>query len=485
MRELDKEKVYRSLVSIAGRENTAAGDSIETSAWFDPLSERQKPPDFLVRPGSTKEVQKIVRMANRYGIPLVPRSSGFMFSPAGVPDRGAVLVDLSRMDRILHIDKRNRAAMIEPGVRWGNLQAELKKQGLRAVIPLLPHKDKSALTGFLDREPGLIPRFEYAEPILTMEVVLGSGEVFRTGSASGPAGPEKTKASLVGPYGPSAMDFFRLFQGSQGSLGIVTWMNVKVETLPKKQKLFIIPCMSLDEVARLSYVIQRRMIGYECLALNSQHLAGIISGDRGDDLEERKNNLPPWAVILCIGGGLRHPEKKLAFEEEALHEVTGKLGFKPVEKLDGIDSSFIEILQGPWKGETYFKHKLREASLDIFFITTLSRAPGCAAGFLDLAAGNKMSPEEIGIYIQPLEYGRACHVEFSAPFAPESSEDVKKARSLAEGAVELIAGQGGFFSRPHGLWGRSSIKRSGTHIEAARKLKKILDPQNALNPGVL
>ena len=483
MKEYGKEGIHHCLAQMVGPEHVAIGDSIAPFPDFHSLPREPRPPDWVVKPRSVKEIQKIVRLANQQGLILVSRSSTSHFSRISVPAQSWLLVDLSRMNTIHSIDERNRAARIEPGVRWGQLQDELKKHSLRANIPLLPPAEKSALTCFLEREPPLIPKFEYAEPILTMEVVLANGNVFRTGSASGPASLKKTQASLVGPYGPSVMDFFRLFQGARGSLGIVTWMNVKVEVLPVLQKLVFIPCRTLNETIQPLYRIQRRMLGYECLALNHRHLASILAKEGPEGFQEQKDGLPPWTVILGLGGGRRHPEQKLEYEEEALREISRELSLELGEGLAGLDSSFLAQLQRPWEGKRYWKHRGKGHALDVFFITTLNRVAGCASAFAELAAQHGVNPEEIGMYLQPLEYGRACHVEFSIPFSPDSREEVAQVRAVAKAGMGLISRQGGFFSRPDGIGAEFISERSPSYRSAISQLKKILDPQGILNPG--
>ena len=170
-------------------------------------------PDYVVKPKDSKEIQAVVKLANEKNIPVIPVSSGVHFYGTTIPSKGGIIVDLRRMDKVLEIDKRNRRTRIEPGVTWGKLQDGLEKEGMTAYNPLLPHREKSALTSLLEREPMLVPKFEYADPILTMEVVLPTGEILRTGSASVPGAPDNALADMVCPYGPG-MDFFRLFQGA-------------------------------------------------------------------------------------------------------------------------------------------------------------------------------------------------------------------------------------------------------------------------------
>ncbi|MCP4711791.1 MAG: FAD-binding oxidoreductase, partial [Planctomycetes bacterium] len=117
-----------------------AGYGADTS-----LSPPRKP-DVAVNVRSTAEVQNVVKFANEYRIPVTPRSSGTGFYGAGIPEQGGIVIDMSSMKKIRRIDKRNKWAMFEAGVTYAELQAELAKEGMRALNPLLPHKDKSVIT---------------------------------------------------------------------------------------------------------------------------------------------------------------------------------------------------------------------------------------------------------------------------------------------------------------------------------------------------
>ena len=255
-----------------------------------------KSPNFVVTPGNTQEVQKIAELATTHSFPIIPVSSGVHFYGNTLPEQGGIILDLKRLNEIFKADERNRAARIGPGVGWGTLQEELEKHNLRALNPLLPHKLKSALSSSLEREPMLIPKTEYGEPILTMEAVMPNGEVFRTGSAAvGP--PDTPELDLVAPSGPG-LDFFRLFQGAQGTFCIVTWANVKAIPLPKAEKYFYLPFNKTEVGIELMYAIQRKMIGAESLILNRFNLALIFSEKWPGDFEKLKKNLEHEIEVL-------------------------------------------------------------------------------------------------------------------------------------------------------------------------------------------
>jgi glycolate oxidase len=302
----------------------------------------------IFRPRSAGEVQEIIRYANRHRTPVFTRSSPAANGDGRAHAGGGILIDLSGMDSIINVDTRNRAVRFEPGVTWGRLVDELKRHQLKLSNPLLPRKDDSALAGFLDREPMLIPRFEYGEPLLTMELVLPTGTIFRTGSASGPPVFKKTRADMVGPYGPASMDMFRVLQGSRGTMGVVTWINVKAEYLPETQKVFFLRCKDIEEIAKPLYRIPRLMIGNEILALNGNDLAAILSGGKADLLPGLKQALPPWTIVISLAGSPRLAERKLKYEEEALRAAVKELGMELAEDPGVQSRDLIPLLQNPW-----------------------------------------------------------------------------------------------------------------------------------------
>lgn len=446
-----------------------------------------KKPSLVVKPQNTEELQKVVRLANKHLVSLISVSSGIHFHGEAIPEQGGIVVDLRRMDRIIKIDERNRCVRIEPGVTWGQLQEELKSHDVMALNPLLPHKSKSVLTSSLEREPMLIPKSEYIEPILTMEIVLGNGEIFRTGSASSPGAPDDTRADLVNPFGPY-LDFNRIFHAAQGTLGIATWINMKVEALPRKQKIFFIPFQQIEDVIEPLYRIQRKMLGNEFFALNNYNLASILTDEWPEQFKELYKTLPPWTLIICLAGSKRLPEEKIAYEEEALKEICLELGIVCSSALPGIvgvEKKMGERLRGPWAGEPYWKFCYKGSCQDIFFSTTLNRVHEFTKTIWELAAKYGYPSDDIGEYLQPLERGRACHCEYNLPYNSDDIKEVEKVQGLYNEASELLVRKGAFFSRPYGLWSDLMYRSNATYTLSLKKLKDIFDPNHIMNPGKL
>jgi FAD/FMN-containing dehydrogenase len=400
------------------------------------------------------------------------------------------MLDLNRMNRILDIDLPNKMVRVEPGVTWGQLQNELAKHKMMGLCPLLPHPLKSVLTSHLEREPMLIPKFEYAGSLVTLEVVFPDGQAFRTGSACVPGFPDKSMAEGVNPGGPGYLTYNWLVQGAQGTMGVVTWVKVKMAPRPKIDKTFFIPFENLEDAVQLVYNVQRRMIGEECLILNDTNLASILAKKWPQDFNNLKKILPPWTVILVSGGGWRRPEEKIEYEEDGLREAAAELHIPELPTslpgLPGLEKELPGIFRTAWpEKKTYWKFASHGSCQDIFFQTTLDRSPEFVRAINQVAARHGYCLDDIGFYVQPLEYGRACHFEGNFSYDPGNADDVAMMGKIYLEAAETIMDMGGYFSRPYGAVADMVYDRAANYTVALKKVKQLLDPKNIMSPGRL
>ena len=288
------------LEKIVGKQNVS--DAKETLARYSRDHSLVPPamPDLVVQPKDAEEVGAIVKWANEHDIPLVPVSSEVHFYGCTIPKQGGVVVDLTRMNKIFEIDDYNRRVRIEPGVTWKQLTEELEKKGMRMIMPLLPPANRSVLTDYLEREVPTNTVYDYGEPTQSFELVWPTGEVFRLGSASVNGYPE-SKSKGANPSGPG-LDFYRFLQGAQGTMGIVTWMNLKSEFATKIDKIYCAPVDDLAYVQDFLYRLLPRRIGQEVVLLNNVDLAAILAENWPDDFEKLRATLPPWSLIMVISG---------------------------------------------------------------------------------------------------------------------------------------------------------------------------------------
>jgi FAD/FMN-containing dehydrogenase len=442
----------------------------------------------VVWPGSTDEVAKVVEYCNGNNIPVVPVSSRVHVHGSTIPKQGGVVIDLLRMNKIFEIDLSNRLVRFEAGVTWKQLTDALKEKGMRPIMPLLPRPDRSVLTDNLEREVPTNIVYDYGEPTQSLEIVWANGTVFRSGSASVNGFPESNSRG-ANPSGPG-LDFYRFMQGAQGTMGIVTWMSMKIESIPKIDKILFAPIDDLSFAMDFLYRILPRRIGQECLLLNNVDLAGIVA-DKVEDFDTLCAKLPPWTLVLTISGLLRRPEEKIAYEEKFLTDVL-RNEFPKMQLSDklpgfpGMGKKLLPMLRAPWPTDVkYWKNRLRGGCQDIFFITKPEKAPDFIKIIETVAAKHGYSISEIGKYIQPIEHNRACQVEFSFFYDPENEQEKTMIAKLNREASLALMEAGGFFSRPYGDLSPIVFNRAGNYTTALKRVKKVFDPNNIMNPGNL
>ena len=495
------------LVKIVGAENVVDDPGTLDVYSRDHSFTLPRKPLMVVKPKNADEVQGIVRWANQTRTPLVPVSSGMPhFRGDSIPGtEGAVIVDLSGMNRIILMDRRNRVTIVEPGVTFSQLQPELAKEGMRLSMPLLPRASKSVLGSVLEREPIMNPRYSWSlsEPLRCIETVMGNGDMFRTGELAGASVStstsgvaklipveelmekrRKTQETALYQYGPGQFNYHKLLSAAQGTMGIVTWASLRCEVLPKVQKIYLVPSDALDSLIGFAYKLLRIRFHDELLLVNSSNLASIL-GEGAQQIIALRKELPPWTLILGLTGRDIMPEERVAFLEKDIGDIARQFGVRLESTIPGArDEQVQEAVLNPSK-EPYWKLCCKGGCQDIFFLTTLNRASEFVTTMYSLAEAFKYPPSDIGVYIQPTHLGTSCHIEFSLPFDPGDGNDVATVQELFTKASEELGKQGAFFSRPYGIWADMAYSRNAEHTSLSRKLKGLFDPNSVLNPGKL
>lgn len=448
-------------------------------------------PAAVIQPGKRDEIQGIIQWANENSVPIVPVSSGGPhFRGDTVPQiGGGVVIDLSQINEIVRINKRNRVMIIEPGVTYEKLELELKKEGLRIIKPLKPKKNKSVIGSILEREPGIAPRYQWdvSDPLCCMEVVFGTGDIFRTGEAAGPGGMEaqwKIKGAQKFPNGPHQLDYHRLVQGSQGSLGITTWASVKCELLPKVSELYFLPVDDINQLLDYTSEAMGRYLGEEYFILNSMSAACLI-GNSKEEIQSLKESLPNFIAIHIINGMERSPQEKVEYQIKDMHDIAQKSGLTPVKRVNGCGSAKMKRVLDTPSDDLYWKQTFKGACQDIFFISKIKNASKFINIFLEEAKKVDFPTNEIGIYIQPMVQGTSCHIEFELPYDPSDSVEENKLKELMNNAVPKLVQEGAFFSRPYPEWAREVYRSRGDIVNPLKKIKSVFDPKNIMNPGKL
>jgi FAD/FMN-containing dehydrogenase len=485
--DLDVAAHVRSLLG-----NDAVVDGLAPDAGrFQPVAGPALRPVVTARPACTRDVQELVRWAIGTRTALVPLSSGGPHLHGGtVPSvGGAVLVDLRRMNRILKVNRRNRLALIEPGVTFPQLVPALAREGLQVALPLLPRATKSVIASLLDREPLVSPRFQWnpMEPLRSLEIVWGDGEKLWSGGGAFRGEEESDwtggKVPAVGG-GPAQIDYYRLLSGSQGCLGIATWASVRCEPVQEPRALWFAGTTELDTLLELVYELLRMRFADELFLANSDCLADLIVRGHAER-KARAERLAPWYAVIGAGGGPVLGSQKLAVRENDIRDMARRHGIQLTQEIDGCPAGHMLRLLSEPGGGPYWKEHEGRSSREIFFLTMLEQAPRFIETMRAACAEHGNPSDGLGIYLQPMHQGVTCHCEFILPFDPGRDGQEQRVGALHRSASRALFRQGAFFSRPYGTWASMVYDADPATTEATRKVKDIFDPRHIMNPGKL
>jgi len=479
----------QKLVKIVGAGNVLNSEDVLEEYSSDISFVNRVRPAYVVTPGKAGEVKKLIDLANKTKTPLVPVSSGAPhFKGDTVPSNGgSIIVDLSKMKKVEFVDRPRRVAMVEPGVTFAELIPLCTEAGLRLNIPLLPRQSKSVIGSILEREPVVMPGYQWdmSDPLACAGLYFGNGEEFRTGQAAGPGTLKqqwKIGAVQKAPYGPGTASLHRLIQGAQGTMGIVTWMSLRCEILPTMQEPFFCGSYDLEKLLDLmSWLIRLRMVT-ECFILNNTNLAAIFSTDY-EEYQRIKDTLPPYILFYTIAGYDYFPEERIAAYTKDIAGMNQRIGLD-TDKAVGVISAeaMLKKIQQPCE-EPYWKLRLKGSNQDVFFLSIYDQLDGQIDAMKDMASESGYPSTELGIYIQPIVQGTGYHCEFNMFYDPCSFAETDRVKDLASQATRTLMNMGAFFSRPYGDEANWIYNRDAATTDALRRVKKIFDPNYVMNPG--
>ena len=478
------------LARIVGKDQVS-DDPADLQAFSSDHSYTTKTtPSLIVRPRSPREIQDVVKLANEMDLSLVPVSSGApRFRGDSVPSvDGAVIVDLSHMKKIMWINRRNRVALVEPGVTFRELQAELDKQGLRAMFPLAPKSNKSVIGAYMEREPFTVPKYAWdlGDPVAGAEFVLGDGNTMRTGGAAGPGetleDQRKTGGAQKLPMSPIGMDLRRIAQGSSGNFGICTWISLRCELLPEHERIFF---ASADSPAPLMEAAKRfltmRLVD-ELYVVNSLNFACLLKTDP-EKIHALRERLPPWILVAGVAGCGDLAKDQFNYKAADLKDEAKKMDLSLSSKIGGVTgSAYLSGVVRKCSDETYWKLRPQGDCREIFFLTPPHKAAGLVEKALDLAQKGGLEADRVGVYLQMAIQGAVCHCELDY-FA--SQDEIKNIEPLFLQTSQTLFESGAYFSRPYGPWADMVYPRYATFAKYAKSLKAIFDPKGVMNPGKL
>ncbi len=240
--------IVKQIANVVGKENVVEDRETKICYSYDATNIRYLP-DLIVFPRTPQQISEILKLANQSHFAVIPRGAGTGFTGGTLPVEGGVVLVLTKMNKILQIDPENLLAIVEPGVVTYNLQQEVEKIGL--FYPPDPASLKTSTLGGNVAECAGGPRaVKYGvtkDYVLGLEAVLPTGEIISTGV--------QTVKSVVG------YDLTKLLVGSEGTLGVITKIILRLLPLPKAKRTMLAIFPTIEAAAKtVSQIISSRII---------------------------------------------------------------------------------------------------------------------------------------------------------------------------------------------------------------------------------
>ncbi|MET0686306.1 MAG: FAD-binding oxidoreductase [Solirubrobacteraceae bacterium] len=419
-------------------------------------------PAAVVRARGDEDVAAAVRLAAAAGVPIVPRGGGSGVMGAAVPHAGGIVIDVSGMDRVVEIDEEAMTATVEAGHNGRAFETLLNERGLS--FPHYPASAEWASVGGYVAARGsgvLSSRYGKIEDLLiALRVVTPTGEIIDT---------VPVPRHAVGP------ELTQLFVGSEGTLGVITRVTVKLIKLPAHRRFEAVSLPTLEGgVAALRTVMQRGLKPAVIRFYDAEASAGSLSPVVGQPLEG------PTALLMFEG----EPEVADA-EAEATLRIVGEHGGAP---LSG------DLCATWWERRYDFYHPPHYPSLPAMWGTIDAVAP--YGRILDVYHGIRaaLAPFEAdGMRLRThfshwYEWGTMVYPRFVIPDASGFEDPLATYHEIWRAGVEAILAAGGVINDHHGV-GSTLSPYLATQLGAAHgtlmQIKRALDPANVMNPGKL
>ncbi|TKJ30660.1 MAG: glycolate oxidase subunit GlcD [Chloroflexi bacterium B3_Chlor] len=452
-----KPESVEELKALVGEENVLTSPE-ELLCYSYDSTVLQHLPEIVVLPYTTQEVAATVKLADREKIPIVPRGAGTNLAGGTIPIQGGIVLSLTRMTQILEIDTINMVAVVQPGVVTGKLQAEVARKGL--YYPPDPASLKvTTLGGNVAMNAGGPHALKYgvtSDYVMGLEVVLPNGQVIRTGG--------KAIKNVTG------YNLTQLFVGSEGTLGVVTEIILRLIPQPQSSGSVLAAFSDLDDAATL---------------VNRILKAGVTPA-----VIEIMDNMTIQTVDDYLGTGLpRDAAALLLIQVDGVRQAVEQ-ELKTVAQLcNDNKATQVEVARTEDEEETVWEAR-RSIS------PSLTRVRPNKLGE-DISVPREAIPDVVR-RIEEISRQRDLPIVIfghisdgnlhpNILFDQTDPEEIERVEAAAGDIFEAATAVGGTLSGEHGI---GLLKQKYLRldlptetIEVMRTVKRALDPNNIMNPG--
>jgi glycolate oxidase len=415
-------------------------------------------PDALIWPETAEQISQIVTIANQKGVPIIPRGAGTSLSGGVIAIEGGIVIDVSKMDTIIEIKIEDRYATVQPGVICDNLNKELSRYNF--IFPPDPASSSVAtIGGNVATNAGGIKGAKYGttrDYVLGLEVVIPTGEIMHTGAYT---------MKCVSGY-----DLPKLFTGSEGTLGVITEVTLKINPIPLHAMTAMATFGCLEDAGHAisETMTKSNLIPSVMEILDKVTLTSI-----------RENT--PIELPECEAMILTETDGYTWHEVEAQMMVILEI-FKKNNPL-----AIKTAKEEKERMELWEARKTAYATLSRISTGVLDDVTVPISKITELLTGIQEISQRHGLIIGTYGHAGDGNLHPQILYDSYNPEQVKKMEMVESDLFHLAISLNGTLTGEHGI-GLSKADYMGlehdkVEIEVMKKIKKVLDPNNIMNPG--
>lgn len=300
-----KAEALKELIQVLGKKNVLTeNEDLLTYSYDATAAMKHQVPDVVITPNSTEEVAEVVKIANKYSIPIYPRGSGTNLSGGTIPVEKGIVMSMLNMNRIIEVDDENLTATVQPGVIIQDLNNAALEHGL--FYPPDPGTVTTAtMGGSVSESSGGLRGLKYGvtkQYVMGMKLVRANGDVIKWGG--------KTVKNVSG------YDLTALFTGAEGTLGIITEILVKLIPQPEAKKSLLGVFDDIDKAGRaISAIIKNKVIPATLEIMDNVTIRTV------ENFAHAGLPVDAEAILLCeVDGYIEGVEREAAIVERILKE---------------------------------------------------------------------------------------------------------------------------------------------------------------------
>ncbi len=451
------EKIKRELMEIVG-EDCFTDRLIDLISYSKDASEHKRRPEAAVWATTTEEVSAILKLANQEMFPVTARGAGTSLAGLAVPEHGGLVLDLGRMNKIIEINIEDRLAVVQPGVVYTDLEKALAPHGF--FFPPDPASGKvCTLGGNVATNAGGIKGAKYGttkDYVLALEVVLPDGRVLHTGS--------KCMKSVSG------YDLTKLFVGSEGTLGVVTEITLKINPRPALTATAMATFQDLEDAGRAVSEIMYSGIVPSALEVVDQQTLIAINQNTDLDLPEVE------AILVAEADG--HTKEETEYQLSKIIDIFKKNRAGSVTRAEKPEDA--EALWTARKSAYAVASRINNNLFVEDLSVPMSKVPDMLRAIFDIAKKYDLKMPTVG-------HAGDGNLHPSISIDGTNPDEIKRMQEASTELFKKVIGFGGTLTGEHGIGLAKArfmeMEHDHVAMDVMRSIKRTFDPNNILNPG--